>query len=127
MYGTSIHTYTHKRGDVVAHYDEKLEAENRELKEIIREELARRGGSLQMYDGFDEMLVTNALDFLSGSTLASVLRLFDRFLYANPVNRRERAQLAVVYETFSQLSTHADQGRLKALKERLDFFTASHR
>jgi hypothetical protein len=106
----------------VVHYDEKLEQENRDLKQIIREELAAHDQFLAMYDGFDELFVANALEFLSGSDLRSVVRSFDRILNENSTHLRERGQLAVICRLFSELSTHIDQDRLSMVQERVKFF-----
>ena len=107
----------------MARFDEELEQENRDLKQIIRDELYRRDKYLVMCDGYDEVFVNDSLAYLSGSKLRSVTRAFDRVLHTNSLNRRERGQLAVVCELFEQLSTHIDQDRLSAVRERVEYFT----
>ena len=122
MQGISLYSTTQQRGEVVARYDEKLEQENRDLKEIIREELPRRESHLEMIDGFDEVLVNETLAYLSGSQMRSVTRTFIRVMTTNSLDRRARGQLAVICELFEAYSTHIDQGRLLALQERVKFF-----
>ena len=122
MQGISLYSTTQQRGEVVARYDEKLEQENRDIKQIIREELPRRDSCLEMRDGYDEVLVNETLAYLSGSQVRSVIQTFNRVMTTNSLDRRSRDQLAVICELFEAYSTHIDQDRLSAVQERVQFF-----
>lgn len=101
-------------------YDSAINAENLEIKELLRQELPRRDRALEMIETYDERLISDALAYLSGSKMRSAERTMEMFIQTPTLHWRAEGQMRVLVELFEDLSTHVDEARLGLINERLE-------